>query len=124
MVRWKRCCRNTGSNPVRVANSFHREIAVIRKILLAFSDTFRTVFEHLSPMHTKRNRFPIVVKRGSCAVKIYRDRKPSGTYFRVTYQIGGKRHRLNFSDLEKAKTEAEAKAAQLSRGDVDAMQLT
>jgi integrase len=75
-------------------------------------------------MKTKRNRFPITVKRGSCTVKIYRDRKPSGTYFRVTYQIGGKRHRLNFSDLDEAKAEAEAKAAQLSRGDVDAMQLT
>jgi integrase len=75
-------------------------------------------------MKTKRNRFPIIVKRGSCAVKIYRDRKPSGTYFRVAYQIGGKRHRLSFSDLDKAKAEAEAKASQLSRGDVDAMQLT
>jgi integrase len=72
----------------------------------------------------KRHRFPILVKRGSCAVKIYRDRKPSGTYFRVAYQIGGKRHRLNFSDLDEAKEEAEAKAAQLSRGDVDAMQLS
>ena len=75
-------------------------------------------------MKAKRQRFPIVVKRGSCTVKIYRDRKPSGTYFRVAYQVGGKRHRLNFSDLDKAKLEAEAKAAQLSRGDVDAMQLT
>jgi integrase len=75
-------------------------------------------------MKKKRQRFPIVVKRGSCAVKIYRDRKPSRTYFRVAYQIGGKRHRLHFSDFDKAKEEAEAKAAQLSRGDVDAMQLT
>jgi integrase len=31
---------------------------------------------------------------------------------------------LNFADLEKAKGEAEAKAAQLSRGDVDAMQIS
>src|SRR5262245_33164948 len=44
----------------------------------------------------KRVRFPIVVKRGSCAVKIYRDRKPEGTYYRVAYHLGGKRHRLNF----------------------------
>jgi integrase len=72
----------------------------------------------------KRVRFPAVVKRGSCVVKIYRDRKPSGTYFRVAYQIGGRRHRLNFSDFAEAKSEAEAKAAQFSRGDVDAMQLT
>jgi integrase len=75
-------------------------------------------------MKTKRRRFPIVVKRGSSVVKIYRDRKPTGTYYRVAYHIGGKRHRLHHNDLEKAIAEAEAKAAQLSRGDVDAMQLS
>jgi integrase len=75
-------------------------------------------------MKAKRRRFPIVVKRGSCAVKIYRDRKPTGTYYRVAYHIGGKRHRLHHNDLEKAIAEAEAKAAQLSRGDIDAVQLT
>jgi integrase len=75
-------------------------------------------------MKAKRNRFPIVVKRGSSVVKIYRDRKPTGTYYRVAYHIGGKRHRLNFNDLEKATGEAEAKASQLSRGDVAAMQLS
>jgi integrase len=75
-------------------------------------------------MKTKRDRFPLIVKRGSCSVKIYRDRKPTGTYYRVCYHIGGKRLRLNFADLEKAKEEAEAKAAQLSRGDVDAMQIS
>jgi integrase len=75
-------------------------------------------------MSTKRVRFPIVVKRGSCAVKIYRDRKPTGTYYRVCYHICGKRERLNFSDLDKAKLEAEAQASKLSRGDLDAMQLT
>ena len=75
-------------------------------------------------MKAKRHRFPIVVKRGSSIVKIYRDRKPTGTYFRVAYHIGGKRHRLHFNDLEKATTEAEAKAAQLSRGDIDAIHLT
>jgi integrase len=72
----------------------------------------------------KRIRFPIVVKRGSSVVKIYRDRKPTGTYYRVAYHIGGKRHRLHFNDFEKATSEAEAKAAQLSRGDIDALQLT
>jgi integrase len=75
-------------------------------------------------MKAKRIRFPIVVKRGSSVVKIYRDRKPTGTYYRVAYHIGGKRHRLHHNDLEKAITEAEAKAAQLSRGDIDAVQLT
>lgn len=72
----------------------------------------------------KRYRFPILIKRGSSVVKIYRDRHPSGTYYRVVYHLGGKRHRLNFNDLGKATNEAEAKAAQLSRGDIDAMQLS
>lgn len=75
-------------------------------------------------MKPKNITFPLTVKAGSTAVKIYRDAKPSGDYFRVVYQLGGKRHRLNFRDLETAKVEAQAKAAQLSRGDVDAMQLT
>ena len=71
-------------------------------------------------MNPKRDRFPITVKSGSCTVKIYRDRKPTGTYYRVAYHIGGKRYRLNFADLEEAKSEAQAQAAKLSRGDVDA----
>src|SRR5262249_22566879 len=75
-------------------------------------------------MTAKRHRFPIIIKRGSSVVKIYRDRKPAGTYYRVAYHIGGKRHRLNFVDLDTAKTEAEAQAAKLSRGDVDAMQIS
>jgi integrase len=72
----------------------------------------------------KRLRFPIVVKRGSSVVKIYRDRKPEGTYYRVVYYLGSKRHRDNFSDLQEATDEAEAKASQLSRGDMDAVQLS
>lgn len=75
-------------------------------------------------MNTKRVRFPIHVKRGSSTIKIYRDRKPNATYYRVVYHLGGKRHRLNFNDLGKAQSEAEAKASQLSRGDIDAMQLS
>lgn len=75
-------------------------------------------------MKTKKPKFPMIVKRGSCAVKIYRDQKPQGTYFRVAYHLGGKRHRLNFHDLEAATLEAEAKASQLARGDVDAVQLS
>jgi len=75
-------------------------------------------------MKKKRQRFPIVVKRGSCSVRIYRDQKPEGTYYRVAYNLGGKRHRLCFSNLQEATNEAEAKASQLSRGDVDAAQLS
>lgn len=75
-------------------------------------------------MKTKRPKFPLVIKRGSCSVKIYEDRKPTGIYFRVVYHLGGKRHRLNFNDLNKATIEAEAKASQFSRGDIDAVQLS
>ena len=45
------------------------------------------------------------------------------SHYRVAYHIGGKRHRLHFNDLEKATSEAEAKAAQLSRSEIDAVQL-
>ena len=55
-------------------------------------------------------------------MKIYRDREPSGDYFRLAYYLGGKRHRLCFSSLDAARTEASAKAAQLARGDADAVQ--
>lgn len=73
---------------------------------------------------TKSEReFPLTIKSGSTALRIYRDRKRSGDYFRLVYYLGGKRHRLNFSSLEAARTEAAAKAAQLARGDVDAVQL-
>jgi integrase len=68
--------------------------------------------------------FPLVVKAGSSAVKIYRDRKRSGDYFRLVFYLGGERQRLNFNSLDAAKKEAAAKAAQLARGDVDAVQLT
>ena len=80
----------------------------------------------------KRVRFPIVVKRGSSEVKIYRDRKSEGMYYRVVYYIKttvdgkevSKRHRLNFSDLQEATNEAEAKASWLSRLDGDALQFS
>lgn len=75
-------------------------------------------------MSPKATTFPIIIRAGSSAVKVYRDRKPAGDYFRVVYHLGGKRHRLHFNDLERARVEAQAKAAQLARGDVDAAQLS
>lgn len=76
-------------------------------------------------MKTKSEKFPLTVQRGSSTVKIYRDMtKTSGTYYRLTYYMGGRRCRANFHDIEEAKKEAEAKAAQLSRGDMDALQIT
>ena len=76
------------------------------------------------PSRTKGEKeFPLTVRAGSTALKIYRDRKRSGDYFRLVYYLGGKRHRLNSNSLDAAKREAMAKVAQLPRGDVDAVQL-
>jgi integrase len=83
-------------------------------------------------MKKKRQRFPILVKRGSSTVKIYRDRKPEGTYYRVVYYtettVDGKevreRHRMNFRDFEQATNEAQAKASWLSRLDGDALRFS
>ena len=75
-------------------------------------------------MNAKNQQFPVAIKRGSCVVKIYRDRRTAGDYFRVVYYLGGKRHRLVFGSLAEARTEAEAKASQLARGDMDAAQLS
>jgi len=75
-------------------------------------------------MKTKTEKFPLSIRRGSSTVKIYRDRKPAGDYFILSFYMGGRRIRQNFADLETARIEAEAKAAQLSRGDLDALQIT
>jgi hypothetical protein len=48
----------------------------------------------------------------------------TGDYYGVVYHLGSKRARLNFIDLEKARAEAQAKAAQLARNDVDEAQLS
>jgi integrase len=75
-------------------------------------------------MPPKNRDFPVIIKAGSSAVKIYPNRKASKDYFAVYFYLGGRRQRLTFSTFEDALTEARAKAAQLSRGDVDAAQLT
>jgi len=77
-----------------------------------------------SPKKAKGEKFPLTVKAGSSSVKIYRESRPDGSvYYKLSYHLGGKRHRPSFADLNEAKTEAAAKAAQLARGDIDAMQL-
>jgi integrase len=77
-----------------------------------------------SPKKTKGDKFPLTIKAGSSSVKIYREPRDDGSiYYKLSYHLGGKRHRPSFADLDEAKNEAQAKAAQLSRGDIDAMQL-
>ena len=82
------------------------------------------VSRNSTPKKTKAEKFPLTIKAGSSAVKIYRESRRDGSvYYKLSYHLGGKRHRPSFADLDNAKNEAAAKAAQLARGDVDAMQL-
>lgn len=82
------------------------------------------VSRNSAPRKTKAERFPLSIKAGSSSVKIYRENRPDGSvYYKLSYHLGGKRHRPSFANLCEAKNEAQAKAAQLARGDVDAMQL-
>jgi integrase len=72
---------------------------------------------------TRAEKFPLTVKSGSSSVKIYQDKSKGTPYYTVAFYLGGKRKKLNFCDIQTAKREASAKAAQLSRGDIDAAQL-
>lgn len=82
-------------------------------------------------MAAKRSRFPYTVKRGSAQVKIYHYKRTSARVrgrksvsydeFTVAYYLGSKRKKETFSTFNKALTFAEIKAAELSRGEVDAV---
>jgi hypothetical protein len=63
----------------------------------------------------KVRKFPRIVS-GCSIMKICGDRKPSGTDCRLVYYLDGKRHRLSVGNLDAAKTEAAAKAAEVSLG--------
>jgi integrase len=75
-------------------------------------------------MPTEKRKFPIVIKAGSISVRIYLNRKSSKNYYALYYYLGRKRQRRTFSCLDTAISEAQAKAAQLSRGDIDAALLS
>ena len=78
---------------------------------LDFSDSFRTVCPCVPAATATRDKeFPIGIKAGSSAVRIYKETKANGEYYRVCYSAGGRRERLTFSSLEEAKTEGRLKA--------------
>lgn len=71
----------------------------------------------------RRRRKPIVVKRGSVAVKVYRVRHASaaaGEVFTVVWSVQGRRFTRQFTDERAAREEAAFKADQLAAGKVDA----
>ena len=72
---------------------------------------------------SRKRALPLVVRRGSTEVKIYRA-TDSFPYHRVCYYTGGKRQVQTFADLKEAREEAEIQAAKLSRGDGLAAMMT
>jgi len=75
-------------------------------------------------MDVKARAFPIVVKRGSANVKIYKTPCRGVDCFTLSYWVDGVRKRQAFDNLEAAKTEAAASAARLTAGDLDVLTLT
>ena len=68
--------------------------------------------------------FPITVKRGSVSVKIYHTPTRKWDSYTVTHYQDGKRIRALFSDLGKARTEAESIATRLGNVEADVLTLT
>jgi integrase len=65
------------------------------------------------------DRFPVVIRRDSIAVRIYRYANPrtrSGYVYTVAWSVGGKRYLLQRATVAKARAEAAAKAEQLAAG--------
>lgn len=75
-------------------------------------------------MKAKSLKFPVVVRKGSCVVKIYRDPRRDDYYYRLAYYLGGQRKRACFNTYAEAKEEADAVVAKQARGDLDALLLT
>jgi integrase len=74
-------------------------------------------------MSKKCVEFPMIVKQGSVAVKIYRVKNKGRESFTVSYHADGKRKLKMFADFEEAHAEAKSKATALSRGELDALEL-
>ena len=69
-------------------------------------------------------KFPIEIKRGSARVKIYFTPSKGCDSHTLSYWFNGQRKRQTFSDLAKAKQEAEKIASRLTRGDLDVLTLS
>ena len=72
----------------------------------------------------KSKQFPIIVKRGSATVKIYRTPCRGKDRYTLSYWLNGTRKRQTFDDLDRAKTEAASAATQITSGDLDVLELT
>lgn len=76
-------------------------------------------------MKTKSRGWPVTVKRGNVAVKIYETVNRDRILYTVAFRhIDGSRKRLNFSDPRKARIEAERIATQLHNGEFGLLELS
>jgi integrase len=76
-----------------------------------------------APKPPARVRFPIIVKRGSVQVKVYRAKHANtakGSVYVVAWHVGGTRKLKQFTSAAKAEAEAILKAEQLAAGRLDA----
>ncbi len=71
----------------------------------------------------KQSEFPLTIKRGSVTVKIYHRPTKGCSSFTLSYWQDGQRKRPTFSDLSRAKREAETVACKLSSADAAILQL-
>ena len=71
-----------------------------------------------------KDKFPITVKKGDAAVKIYQVKNPEAVNYYVSYIGPTGRQRRNFADLDVAKREAVNVAQHLACGDTEALKLT
>lgn len=74
-------------------------------------------------MSKKRMDFPMEVKQGSVAVKIYRVENKGRDSFTVSYHANGKRTLKMFAVFEEAHAEAKSRANALARGELDALHI-
>ncbi len=70
-----------------------------------------------APRRRRSSGFPLRIKAGSSVVVVY-DQSARFPYYRVVHWLDGKRVMRTFRDLDEARTEAQLKAAELSRGDI------
>lgn len=78
-------------------------------------------------MHAKPVKppiWPVLVKRGSSTVKIYKVENRGKTVYNVAWHEGAQRHRRMLADLTKAKSEAKIIADRINAGQGDALRLT
>ena len=72
-----------------------------------------------------KTKFPILVRRGSVNVKVYRSAPKTGyVSFQVAYRTSEGRQRHTFSNLDEARRFGEQVATQLANGDLEAVRLT